>query len=158
MTPGSCRSHGIAASGPAFDLKRRPNCVNCGLTPILLRVPALILACALLAGCPPHLKIHVHNDGDNDIRVESLVTQNDATSIRAGRAKVIQAGSVDEVCFELSVGGDVRIYSIDPNSGPYIKSTSYGGRLDFHFADDAMYVRTNTGERVNLSAQAHCLE
>ena len=123
-----------------------------------LRVALLILTCAFLAGCPPYLKIYVHNDSDNDIRARSLSMQSNVRTISPGRAKTIQAGSVDDVCFELSVGSDVSIYSIDPNSGPYINSTAYGGRLDFHFADDAMYVRFNTGERLKISARARCIE
>jgi len=123
-----------------------------------MRQALLILTCALLAGCPPYLKIYVHNDSKDTIRVESLPKQNQVTTIRAGRAKVIQAGSVDYVCFELSTGRDARIYGIDSNSGPYTKSTAYGGRLDFYFAGDAMYVRSGTRERLEIFAQAQCTE
>ena len=123
-----------------------------------MRAALLVLTCAFLAGCPVYLKIYIHNDSDNTIHVESLRTQNKVTIIRAGRAKTIQAGSVLYVCFELSVGSDARIYSFDPNSGPYIKSTAYGGRLDFHFGDNGMYVRSNTGERLEIFGQAQCVE
>jgi hypothetical protein len=123
-----------------------------------MRTALLVLTCAFLAGCPVYLKVYIHNDSDNSIHVESLRAQNTVTIIRAGRAKTIQTGSVDDVCFELSVGGDVRIYSIDPNSGPYIKSTAFGGRLDFHFGGDGMYVRSNTGERLEIFGQAQCVE
>ena len=123
-----------------------------------MRIVLLVLTCAFLAGCPPYLKIYIHNNSDNTIHVESRRAQNEVTTIRAGRAKTIQAGSVDDVCFELSAGSDVRIYSIDPNSGPYIKSTAYGGRLDFHFGNDGMYVRSNTGERLEIFGQAQCVE
>ena len=123
-----------------------------------MRVALLVLTCAFLAGCPPYLKIYIHNDSDNTIHVESLSTRNSVTTIRAGRAKRIQAGSVDKVCFELSVGSEVRLYSIDSNSGPYVNSTAYGGRLDFHFEDDAMYVRSNTGERFEMFVQTQCGE
>jgi hypothetical protein len=71
-----------------------------------------------LAGCPPYLKIYVHNNSDNTIHVESRRAQNEVTTIRAGRAKAIPNSSLENVCFELRVGSDVRIYSIDPNSGP----------------------------------------
>jgi len=123
-----------------------------------MRTALLVLTCAFLAGCPVYLKVYIHNDSDNSIHVESLRAQNTVTIILAGRAKTIQTGSVDDVCFELSVGGDVRIYSIDPNSGPYIKSTAFGGRLDFHFGGDGMYVRSNTGERLEIFGQAQCVE
>lgn len=124
----------------------------------IMRVASLILTCVFLAGCPPYVKIYLHNDCDSTIRVETLGAQSNVTTIRAGRAKKIWAGSMDDVCFELSVGSNVRVYSIDPNSGPYTHSTAYGGRLDFHFADDAMYVRSNTGERLEISAGAQCIE
>jgi hypothetical protein len=123
-----------------------------------MRVVVLVLTCAFLAACPAYLKIYVHNNSDNTIHVESLRAQNKVTAIRAGRAKTIQNGSLDNVCFELSVGGDVRIYSIDPNSGPYIHSTAYGGRLDFYFVDDAMYIRSSTGERLEIFVQEQCVE
>ena len=123
-----------------------------------MRVALLILTCAFLAGCPPRLKIYVHNDSHDPIRIGSLGAQNRVISIGAGRVQRIQAGSMDDVCFELSVGSDVRIYSIDPNSGPYINSTAYGGRLDLHFADNVMYVQSNTGEQVEVFIQAQCLE
>ena len=123
-----------------------------------MRVVLLGLTCVLLAGGPVYLKIYIHNNSNNTIHVESLRAHNKVTTIRAGRAKTIQNGSLDSVCFELSVGSDVRLYSIDPNSGPYIDSTAYGGRLDFHFVDDAIYVRSNTGERLEISAQPKCVE
>ena len=123
-----------------------------------MRVVLIVLTCAFLAGCPAYLKIYIHNNSDNIIHVESLRVQNKVTTIRAGRAKKIQNGSLDSVCFELSVGSTVWIYSIDPNSGPYIDSTAYGGRLDFYFVDDAMYVRSNTGERLEISVQTQCVE
>ena len=123
-----------------------------------MRVVLLILICSFLAGCPPYVKIYAHNESDDTIRIGSLRADNRVTTIRAGRADTIQAGSLGDVCFELSAGGEVRIYSIDPNSGPYINSTAYGGRLDFHFADGAMYVRSNTGERLEILAQAQCIE
>lgn len=124
----------------------------------IMRVASLILTCVFLAGCPPYVKIYLHNHSDKAIRVETLGAHSNVTTIRAGRAKKIRAGSMDDLCFELSVGSDVRIYSIDPNSGPYTHSTAYGGRLDLLFADDAMYVRSNTGERLEISAGAQCTE
>ena len=123
-----------------------------------MRVTLLILTCVFLAGCPPNIRVYFHNDSDDTVRVETVRTQNKVTTIRAGRAKTIQDGSERNVCFELSVGSDARIYGIDPNSGPYMTSTAYGGRLDFHFADDAMYVRTKTGERVEVFPRAQCIE
>ena len=123
-----------------------------------MRIVLLVLTCAFLAGCPPYLKIYVHNNSDNTIHVESRRAQNEVTTIRAGRAKTIPNSSLENVCFELRVGSDVRIYSIDPNSGPYINGTAYGGRLDFHFGDDVMYVRSNTGERLEIFVQAQCVE
>ena len=123
-----------------------------------MRVVLLILACVFLAGCPPFIKVYFHNDSADTVHVESLSAKRQMTTIRAGQAEAIQAGSGANVCFELSVGGDARIYGIDPNSGPYITSTAYGGRLDLHFEDDAMYVRSNTGERLEVLPQAQCNE
>jgi len=123
-----------------------------------MRVVLLILTCSFLAGCPPYIKTYVHNESDDTIHVGSSLAHDRLTTIRAGRTKTVQAGSVDDVCFELSTGGEVKVYSIDPNSGPYISSTLYGGRLDFHFEDGAMYVRSSTGERFEILAQAHCIE
>lgn len=123
-----------------------------------MRVALLILTCIFLAGCPPFLKVYFHNDSDDTVRVETLRAQSTVTTMRAGRAKIIQAGSEANVCFALSVGRDARIYSIDPNSGPYITSTAYGGRLDFHFADDAMYISSKTGERVEIFPRTQCIE
>jgi len=123
-----------------------------------MRATLLILTCSFLTGCPVQLKTYIHNDSDISIRAKSLRAQNEVITIRAGRSKAIQTGSADDVCFELSVGGDTRIYSIDPNSGPYINSTAYGGRLDFHFGDDGMYIHSKTGERLEIFAQAHCVE
>jgi hypothetical protein len=108
-----------------------------------MRIVLLVLTCAFLAGCPPYLKIYVHNNSDNTIHVESRRAQNEVTTIRAGRAKTIPNSSLENVCFELSVGSDVRIYS---------------SRLDFHFGDDVMYVRSNTGERLEIFVQAQCVE
>lgn len=123
-----------------------------------MRVILLILACLFLAGCPPHIKVYVHNDSDDTIRVGSSRAQGEMTTIRAGRAKKIQSGSIDDVCLELSAGGDVRIYSIDLNSGPYISSTAYGGKVDLHYEDGAVHVRSNAGERLEILARAQCLE
>lgn len=123
-----------------------------------MRAALLTLTCTFLAGCPVYLKAYIHNDSDDTIHVESLRAQDDVTVIPAGRVKTIQKGSADDVCFELSVGGDTRIYSLDPNSGPYIKSTAYGGRLDFHYGEDGMYVRSNTGKRLEIFDQAQCVE
>ena len=117
-----------------------------------MRVVLLILSCSFLAGCPPYVKIYVHNDSDHTIRVGSSCAQGEMTTIRAGRAKTIQSGSVDDVCFELIAGGEVRIYSIDLNSGPYMSSAAYGGRLDLHYKDGAVHVRSNTGERLEILA------
>ena len=123
-----------------------------------MRVVLLVLACAFLAGCPPHLKVYVHNNSDDTIRVVSSRTQSEMTTIRAGRAKTIQAGSVDDVCLEVSVGGDVRVYSLDFNSGPYINSTEYGGRVDLQYESGAIYVRSNKGEQLEILARAQCVE
>lgn len=123
-----------------------------------MRVVLLVLACSFLAGCPPHIKVYVHNDSDDTIRVGSSRTQSEMTTIRGGQAKTIQAGSVDDVCLEVSVGGDARIYSIDFNSGPYINSTAYGGKMDLHYEDGAIYVRSNKGERLEIFARAQCIE
>jgi hypothetical protein len=123
-----------------------------------MRVVLLVLTFFFLAGCPPYVKVYVHNDSDDTIRVESLRAQSKMTTIRAGRARTIQAGSMDDVCFELSAGGDVRIYSIDPNSGPYINNTTYGGRLNFYYEDGAMYVGSKTGERFEIFPRLQCAE
>ena len=123
-----------------------------------MRVVLLIIACVFLAGCPPFIKVYFHNDSDDTVRVESLSAKRQMTTIRAGQVEAIQAGSEADVCFELSVGSDARIYGIDPNSGPYITSTAYGGRLDLHFADDAMYVRSNSGERLEVFPRTECNE
>ena len=123
-----------------------------------MRFALLGLSCVFLAGCPVYVKIYLHNDSDNSIHVESLLVQDRAATVPPGRTKTIQAGSVLNVCFELSAGSDVRIYSIDPNSGPYIRSAMYGGRLDLHFENDAMYIRSNTGERLEIPAQEQCVE
>ena len=123
-----------------------------------MRVVLLIIACVFLAGCPPFIKVYFHNDSDDTVRVESLSAKRQMTTIRAGDAEAIQAGSEADVCFELSVGSDARIYGIDPNAGPYITSTAYGGRLDIHFEGDAMYVRSNTGERLEVLSRAKCNE
>ena len=123
-----------------------------------MRVVLLIVTCFFLAGCPPYVKIYIHNESDDTVRVETLSARSKVTTVRAGRAKTIQAGSEANVCFELGVGRDARIYGIDPNSGPYISNTAYGGRLDLHFADDAMYVRSKTGERVEVFPRAQCIE
>ena len=123
-----------------------------------MRIVLLVLACSFLAGCPPHLKVYVHNNSDDTIRVGSSRTQSEMTTIGAGRAKTIQAGSVDDVCLEVSVGGDVRVYSLDFHSGPYINSTTYGGRVDLHYEGGAIYVRSNKGEQLEILARAQCVE
>ncbi len=121
-----------------------------------MRATLPILTCIFLAGCPVHLKVYVHNDSDSTIQVESLRAKTGVTAIRANRTKTVQTGSSGYLCLELSVGGDTRVYSFDPNSGPYMKSSAYGGRVDFYFGNDGMYVHSKTGERLEVYDQAQC--
>lgn len=123
-----------------------------------MRVVLLILACVFLTGCPPFIKVYFHNDSGDTVRVETLSAKRQKMTIRPGQAEAIQAGSEADVCFELSIGKETRIYGVDPNSGPYINSTAYGGRVDLHYEDSAIYVRSNKGERLEILASAQCVE
>ena len=115
-----------------------------------------VLTCSFLAGCPVYVKTYVHNGGSEPVLVRSLQPQSGEMTIRAGHAKTIHKGSERHVCFQLSILGESRIYLIDPNSGPYIKSKTYGGRLDLHIRDNRVFVQTQNGEQREIFSREQC--
>jgi hypothetical protein len=115
-----------------------------------------VLTCIFLVGCPAYVKTYVHNEGAESVLVTSLRTQSGETTIRAGHTKTIQKGSESHVCFQLGTLGESRIYNIDPNSGPYIKSTAYGGRLDLYIRGNRVFVQTKNGEQQEIVSQRQC--
>lgn len=115
-----------------------------------------VLACVFLAGCPVYVKTYVHNEGAEPVLVKSLRAQSGETTIRAGHTKTIQKGSESQVCFQLNILRESRIYNIDPNSGPYIKSTAYGGRLDLYIRGNRVFVQTQNGAQQEIFSQGQC--
>lgn len=115
-----------------------------------------LLTCLFLVGCPAYIKTYVHNEGAESIVVTSLHPRSGETTIRAGHAKTIQKGSESHVCLQLDTLRESRIYNIDPNSGPYMKSTAYGGRLDLYIRDKRVFVQTENGEQQEVVSQRQC--
>jgi hypothetical protein len=121
-----------------------------------MRVLILVLACFFLAGCPPHIRIYVHNGSSEPVLVRTLHPHPGEKTIRAGHAKIIHKGSESHVCFQLRILGESRIYLIDPNSGPYIKSDTFGGRLDLYIRDNRVFVQTNNGKQREIFTREQC--
>jgi hypothetical protein len=122
----------------------------------VMRALFVVFACFFLAGCPPHIKLYVHSESSEPVLVRTLQPHPGETTIRAGQTKTIHKGSESHVCFQLSIIGESRIYLIDPNSGPYIKSETFGGRLDLYIRNNRVFVQTKNGEQREIFSREQC--